>query len=172
MKDNIKTALIIVLGALAAWNAFKPWGEMAADPGQMTQVLVVRADLEPGAVIQEDLIETRVIPRIYMQQDAYEARTMADITVPVGLVTAVRIPKGDQLTRNCLKDAAKKPAAGAKANDKRSLSQEHYVEGLKYFQNANYEKARAEWTKAVKLDSKNPDAVAGLTRIKQIESAR
>ena len=47
-------------------------------------------------------------------------------------------------------------------------SQRHYLDGVKYFQNADYEKAREEWKKAKKLDPSNPEVAAGLKRIDQI----
>jgi tetratricopeptide (TPR) repeat protein len=169
MRNYIKTALILVVGAVAAWYGFKTYGEGPV-PGDVANVVTARVDIEPGDVIAEGMLETRVIPRRYMQQDAYEARMMTDVKIPAGLVAAVRIPKGDQLTKNCLKDTGRKPLLAVKITDKKSLSQERYVEGLKYFQSANYEKAREEWRAAVKLDPKNPDAASGLDRIKKITS--
>lgn len=62
----------------------------------------------------------------------------------------------------------KKPQGVSEEN--RLASQQHYLEGLKYFQNSNYEKARDEWTIARQLDSGNADAAAGLKRIEQILS--
>ncbi|MBI4801228.1 MAG: hypothetical protein HY796_01775 [Elusimicrobia bacterium] len=52
--------------------------------------------------------------------------------------------------------------------ENRMSGQQHYLEGLKYFQNSNYEKARDEWTIVKQLDPTNTDAEAGLKRIEQI----
>ncbi|HAH31310.1 MAG TPA: hypothetical protein DCL44_03235 [Elusimicrobia bacterium] len=52
--------------------------------------------------------------------------------------------------------------------ENRLAAQQHYLEGLKYFQNANYDKARDEWTISKQLDPSNSDAGAGLKRIEQI----
>ena len=52
--------------------------------------------------------------------------------------------------------------------ENRMASQQHYLEGLKYFQNANYEKARDEWTIAKQLDPSNSDADAGMKRMEQL----
>jgi hypothetical protein len=41
-----------------------------------------------------------------------------------------------------------------------------YLEGVKYFQNDDYIKAKKEWDTAAKLDPKNEDVQAGLTRLK------
>lgn len=54
--------------------------------------------------------------------------------------------------------------------ENRLTSQQHYLNGLKYFQNSNYEKARNEWNIAKQLDPENSDAKAGLKRIEQILS--
>ena len=52
-------------------------------------------------------------------------------------------------------------------DENRLTSQQHYLDGLKYFQNANYEKARDEWTIAKQLDPGNADAEAGMKRLEQ-----
>jgi cytochrome c-type biogenesis protein CcmH/NrfG len=41
---------------------------------------------------------------------------------------------------------------------------------MKYFQNADYERARDEWRAALKLDPANAEAAAGLRRIQQVLS--
>ncbi|MBI4655973.1 MAG: hypothetical protein HY746_04395 [Elusimicrobia bacterium] len=56
------------------------------------------------------------------------------------------------------------------SEENRMASQQHYLEGLKHFQNSNYAKARDEWTIAKQLDPGNADAEAGLKRIEQILS--
>lgn len=61
-----------------------------------------------------------------------------------------------------------KPEGVSQAN--RISSQKHYLEGLKYFQNSNYQKARNKWTIAKQLDPENADAQMGLKRIEQILS--
>ena len=64
-----------------------------------------------------------------------------------------------------LEEAKAKPQGVTEEN--RLAAQLHYVEGLKYFQNANYEKARDEWTISKQLDPGNSDSAAGLKRIEQ-----
>ena len=51
--------------------------------------------------------------------------------------------------------------------ENRVAAQQHYLEGLKYFQNSNYEKASEEWTIAKQLDPSNSDVDAGMKRIEQ-----
>ncbi|MDA8244500.1 MAG: hypothetical protein M0025_10335 [Elusimicrobia bacterium] len=65
-----------------------------------------------------------------------------------------------------VEETVKKPAGVSEEN--RLAAQQHYLEGLKYFQNSNYEKARDEWTIAKQLDPGNADTAAGLKRIEQI----
>jgi tetratricopeptide (TPR) repeat protein len=62
----------------------------------------------------------------------------------------------------------KKPQGVSEEN--RLSAQRHYMEGIKHFQSANYEKARDEWTIARQLDPGNADAEAGLKRIEQLLS--
>ncbi|OGR49672.1 MAG: hypothetical protein A2021_07560 [Elusimicrobia bacterium GWF2_52_66] len=64
-----------------------------------------------------------------------------------------------------LEEAKAKPQGVTEEN--RLAAQLHYVEGLKYFQNANYEKARDEWLIARQLDPNDSDSAAGLKRIEQ-----
>ena len=45
-------------------------------------------------------------------------------------------------------------------------ARKHYLEGVKYFQNDDYVKAKKEWETAAKLDPKNIDVQLGLTRLK------
>jgi tetratricopeptide (TPR) repeat protein len=54
--------------------------------------------------------------------------------------------------------------------ENRIAAQHHYLSGLKYFQNSDYEKAKNEWTIAKQLDPENADAQAGLKRIENILS--
>lgn len=56
------------------------------------------------------------------------------------------------------------------SEENRRAAQRHYMEGIKYFQSANYDKARDEWTIAKQLDPGNADAEAGLKRIEQLLS--
>lgn len=67
-----------------------------------------------------------------------------------------------------LEEVAKKPQGVTEEN--RLAAQQHYMEGIKYFQNSNYDKARDEWTIARQLDPGNADAAAGLKRIESILS--
>jgi tetratricopeptide (TPR) repeat protein len=56
------------------------------------------------------------------------------------------------------------------SEENRMASVQHYLEGMKYFQNSNYDKARDEWTIAKQLDPGNTDANSGLKRIDQLQA--
>lgn len=66
-----------------------------------------------------------------------------------------------------MQEQPQKKPAGVSAENK-IAAQQHYLEGLKYFQNSNYEKARDEWTITRQLDPGHADSAAGLKRIQQI----
>jgi len=56
------------------------------------------------------------------------------------------------------------------SEENRIASTQHYLEGMKYFQNSNYDKARDEWTIAKQLDPGNTDADSGLKRIDRLQA--
>jgi tetratricopeptide (TPR) repeat protein len=70
-----------------------------------------------------------------------------------------------------LKDATEAPGKAKLATEEnRRTAQQHYLEGLKYFQNSNYEKARDEWVISKQLDPGNVDVESGLKRIDQLQA--
>ena len=65
--------------------------------------------------------------------------------------------------------AATTPSAPSDSAKKQS--QQAYLEGVIFFQQNNYEKAREKWLLAKQLDPGNTDAIAGLARIEQLYGA-
>lgn len=161
-KNKAVMAGALVLAGAAFWAGLLTGERSVSDGGETATVLVARADLPAGAVLSADLVETLELPRRYMQADSYEVRSMSDVKLVNGLAARVRIPKGNQVTQSCL--AAGAPAADAALPP----SQRHYLDGMKYFQNADYERARDEWRAALKLDPANAEAAAGLRRVQQV----
>ncbi len=101
-----KGMLIPVLLALAAaaiywWVLTSKERSLAAQHERAT-VLYARFDLPARTIMNVDLVETREVPRMYMEQDAYEVKSQSDIKLVTNLVTAVRIPKGNQITQSAL----------------------------------------------------------------------
>lgn len=165
-NKSVTIPVVLILLAAGAWLLVLNKGRAPSRSQETAVVLVARADLPAGTVLNEDLVETREMPRVYLQQDAYEVRSMSDVKLVNNLVAAVRIPKGNQVTQSCLSI----PGAKAPVNAVLPPAQQHYLEGVKYFQNGNYEKARVEWKAAKKLDPDNAEVAAGLERIERILS--
>lgn len=157
-------SIFIALLAAAAGAAAGYYAKDGLTCGGETAVsLVARQDIKAGAVLNEELLETRELPRAYLQQGSFEVRDMTDVRLADGYTALVDIPKGDQVGRNCLKEPAGKPPAEAEAP-----AQQRYLSGIKYLQNSNYEKARGEFAEALKLDPKHDGAKAGLERVRKI----
>jgi len=110
-----KKGVLIPL-ALAFVAAFLYFAALNSKQQALTQglakmkVLVARQDLPPRTVLKDDLVDVLEIPSLYVAQDAYEVRTPADRKVIQNLVTQIRIPKGNQLTKSSL--MALNPKAG------------------------------------------------------------
>ncbi len=62
------------------------------------------------------------------------------------------------------------PADPSAPVDNKDQAHALYTEGLRYFQSADYARAREKWDEALKFDPGNPDAAAGLDRIKKINA--
>jgi Flp pilus assembly protein CpaB len=77
---------------------------------QMKHVLAAAVDLPPRTVLKADLISVMDVPAQFMQADAYEWNSPSDINKITNLVTAVRIPKGNQITQYSLMELS--PEAG------------------------------------------------------------
>ena len=60
---------------------------------------------------------------------------------------------------------------GQISEEARRSSQQHYLSGVIFFQQANYDKARDEWNLAKQLDPSNSAAQAGLERIEKLYGA-
>jgi len=64
--------------------------------------------------------------------------------------------------------AAEETKPGPDADGKVLAAKQQYLEGLKYFQLSNYERAKEEWLAAQELDPYNQEVQEGLKRIKAI----
>jgi tetratricopeptide (TPR) repeat protein len=89
-----------------------------------------------------------------------------------------RKKKEEEAKKNKEKQAAEQgsESAGNKADKEKEIitqqnrqaAQQHYLEGIKYLQAGDYQKAKDEFTIAKKLDPENADVDAALKRIDQI----
>ena len=109
-----KGVLLPMLLALIAASIY--WWILSSKESELTkayeegQVLVAAYDLPARTIIKEDLVQIVKMPRKYMEKDVYEIRNPSDIKLVVNLVTAIRIPKGNQITQSAL--LALSPEAG------------------------------------------------------------
>ncbi|MBI4655978.1 MAG: Flp pilus assembly protein CpaB [Elusimicrobia bacterium] len=102
-KKGILVPLIFALAAATIYLSVLTQKEKNLTKAyEKGQVLVARTDLPPRTILKEDLVQVEEVPRKFMQQDAYEIRSMSDIKLVVNLVTAIRIPKGNQVTQSAL----------------------------------------------------------------------
>lgn len=54
------------------------------------------------------------------------------------------------------------------AADSKAQAAQYYLEGVRYYGNAEYQKAKDAWTKAQQLDPENEEVRLGLKRIEQL----
>ncbi|HNT96750.1 MAG TPA: hypothetical protein PKK31_00615 [Elusimicrobiales bacterium] len=141
--------------AIGEWDKAKPYSE---NPKYLAQ-LVSRAKQQMK--LEEDARRRRA------EEAARRAREEEE-----------RRAKEEEERRKAEEEARRKGLASGPVEKKpqvvteenRVSAQRHYMEGIKHFQSANYEKARDEWTIARQLDPGNADAEAGLKRIEQLLS--
>ncbi len=101
-KGVLVPVLLAIFAAGIYWWVLTSKERTLAKMQETAQVLVARLDLPARTILKEDLVEIVSIPRQYMQQDAQEIRSASDIKLVANLVTAVRIPKGNQITMSSL----------------------------------------------------------------------
>ncbi|MHB0995003.1 MAG: hypothetical protein ACYC2I_01395, partial [Elusimicrobiales bacterium] len=86
MGKNIFIALLAALAGAAARYYAK--GGLTSG-GETAVSLVARPDIKAGAVLNEDLLETRDLPRAYLQQGSFEVRDMTDVRLADGYTALV-----------------------------------------------------------------------------------
>lgn len=102
-KKGVLVPVILALFAASIyWWVLTSKERAMAKSQETAQVLSAKYDLPARTILKEDLVEIVSIPRQYMQQDAQEIRSASDIKLVANLVTAVRIPKGNQITLSAL----------------------------------------------------------------------
>jgi len=102
-KKGMLIPLILAIGAaMIYWMVLTSKENALRQSYTMKKVIVANADLPPRTVLKEDLIAVEDVPAQYMQADSYEVVSFADVKKLVNLVTAVRIPKGNQITQYAL----------------------------------------------------------------------
>jgi len=101
-KGVLIPVVLAIFAASIYWWVLTSKERSIARMQEVAQVLVAKYELPARTIIKEDLVEIQSIPRMYLQQDAREIRSASDIKLVSNLVTAIRIPKGNQLTMSAL----------------------------------------------------------------------
>jgi Flp pilus assembly protein CpaB len=101
-KGVLIPVILAMFAASIYWWVLTSKERSLARMQESAQVLVAKYDLPARTILKEDLVEIVNIPRQYMQQDSQEIRSASDIKLIANLVTAVRIPKGNQITLSAL----------------------------------------------------------------------
>ncbi len=101
-KSMLVPVLLGLFAALIYWWLLNSKERAQSAQLEKATVLVAKFDLPHRTIMNVDLVETREMPRMYLEQDAYEVRSQSDLKLVSNLVTAVRVPKGNQLTQSAL----------------------------------------------------------------------
>lgn len=94
--------LLAIIAASLYWWILSSKERELSKAYEPAQVLVAKYDLPARTVLKPDFVEVVEIPRKFIQKDAYEIRNPSDIKLVTNLVTAIRIPKGNQITQSAL----------------------------------------------------------------------
>lgn len=139
--------------AIHQWDRAKPY---TANMGYLNK-LISRANQQMKLEAQAKQHRAEEAARRAREEEERRAKEEAD-----------RLKAEEEARRKgvTVQEVVKKPVGVSEEN--RLAAQQHYLEGLKYFQNSNYDKARDEWSIAKQLDPTNADTRAGLKRIEQI----
>lgn len=101
-KGAMVPVILAIFAASIYWWVLTSKERAIVKAQEPAQVLVAKYDLPARTILKEDLVEIVQMPRQYLQQDAQEIRSASDIKMVANLVTAVRIPKGNQITLSSL----------------------------------------------------------------------
>ena len=163
VKTEIESGFVAsgkkLYGARRYTEAIAEWGKARPYSANLTYLdkLVARAREQMKLEAEEKRRRAEDTARRAKEEDARRAKEAEELKKSEEEAARKGVP---------VEEITKKPQGVSAEN--RLAAQQHYLEGLKYFQNANYEKARSEWTTARQLDPENADTGAGLKRIEQI----
>ena len=101
-KSMLVPMLLAAFAAMIYWWLLTSKERALSAQTEKASVLVAKFDLPARTIMNADLVEIREMPRMYLEQDAYEVKSQSDLKLVTNLVTAVRVPKGNQLTQSSL----------------------------------------------------------------------
>lgn len=101
-KQTLIPLLLAIIAASLYWWILSSKERELSKAYEVAQVLVAKYDLPARTILKPDLVEVAQIPRKFIEKDSYEIRNPSDIKLVTNLVTAIRIPKGNQITQSAL----------------------------------------------------------------------
>ncbi|MCX7648682.1 MAG: Flp pilus assembly protein CpaB [Elusimicrobiales bacterium] len=101
-KQTLIPLLLAIIAASLYWWILSSKERELSKAYEIAQVLVAKYDLPARTILKPDLVEVAQIPRKFIEKDSYEIRNPSDIKLVTNLVTAIRIPKGNQITQSAL----------------------------------------------------------------------
>jgi len=101
-RQTLIPLLLAIIAASLYWWILSSKERELSKAYETAQVLVAKYDLPARTILKPDLVEIAEIPRKFIEKDAYEVRNPSDIKFITNLVTAIRIPKGNQITQSAL----------------------------------------------------------------------
>ena len=101
-KSMLVPMLLAAFAAMIYWWLLTSKERALSAQLEKASVLVAKFDLPARTIMNADLVEIREMPRMYLEQDAYEVKSQSDLKLVTNLVTAIRVPKGNQLTQSAL----------------------------------------------------------------------
>ncbi len=101
-RNTLIPLLLALIAASLYWWILSSKERELSKSYELANVLVAKYDLPARTILKPDLVEVAQIPRKFMEKDAYEVRNPSDIKLVTNLVTAIRIPKGNQIVQSAL----------------------------------------------------------------------
>jgi len=101
-KQTLIPLLLAIIAASLYWWILSSKERELSKAYEVAQVLVAKYDLPARTILKPDLVEVAQVPRKFIEKDSYEVRNPSDIKLVTNLVTAIRIPKGNQITQSSL----------------------------------------------------------------------
>jgi len=110
-RKGVLIPLVLAIGAAVVYLMVLTSREkQLAHSYENATVLIARVDIPERTLLKEDLVATQAVPRKFIAQDSFEIKAPSDIKLISNLVTRVRVPKGNQITKSGLTSLS--PTAG------------------------------------------------------------
>lgn len=91
---------LAIIAALIYFMVVSSAERRAKGKQRLVPVAISAFDIPERNVIRQGMVRVAKIPAGYAQKDSFEIRTSTDLNVLNGMVTKVKIPKGNQITKH------------------------------------------------------------------------